>query len=356
VDAEEEDIVIRIDNIHKTYLLGVEGVPALRGVSLNVKRGEFVVIFGLSGGGKTTLLNVIGTIDKPTKGELYLCGHRIDSNTTDETLSFLRLKKIGFVFQTFNLLSSLTALENVEMPMILAGVDADERKKRAKDLLSKVGMAERLTHIPSQLSGGEQQRVTIARSIANKPEILLLDEPTGDLDTLNTCIVLQQLLKLNKEENITLVMVTHDVGLKNFANRVIWMRDGKIQNVETISEKKRKKRVQKLEADYEELLKGTRLNRTPYKNTVVRQPNDYDTQPKYEKREPVRFNFSDAYIRSRELTLEEYEDQTNLKKKNKNGVELIINVTGSDDELPTNGSSKKESKYHAESSLLDTVV
>jgi len=120
-DTRPEDIVIRLENVHKTYLLGVEGVPALRGVSLTIKRGEFVVIFGLSGGGKTTLLNLIGTIDKPTKGELYLCGHRIDSTTTDETLSYLRLQKLGFVFQTFNLLSSLTALENVEMPMILAG-------------------------------------------------------------------------------------------------------------------------------------------------------------------------------------------------------------------------------------------
>jgi len=219
------------------------------------------------------------------------------------------------VFQTFNLLSSLTALENVEMPMILAGENADDRRKRARELLTKVGMAERLSHIPSQLSGGEQQRVTIARAIANKPDILLLDEPTGDLDSLNTSIVLKQLLKLNTEENITLVMVTHDVGIKNFAHRVIWMRDGKIQNVEKISEKRRKERFQKLEDEYEELMKGIKQKRTPYKNTIVRQPNDYDTHPKHEKREPVMYNFSDAYIKSQELTLEDYEDQTNLKKK-----------------------------------------
>jgi len=145
------------------------------------------------------------------------------------------------------------------MPMILAGEkDISERKKRAKDLLSKVGMGARLTHIPAQLSGGEQQRVTIARAIANHPEILLLDEPTGDLDSINTCVVLQQLLKLNLEENITLVMVTHDVGLKNFANRVIWMRDGKIQNVEKISERRQQQRREDLQREYEELLRGTK--------------------------------------------------------------------------------------------------
>jgi len=222
------------------------------------------------------------------------------------------------VFQTFNLLSSLTALENVEMPMILAGHDADDRRKRAKELLSRVGMGERLNHIPSQLSGGEQQRVTIARAIANKPQILLLDEPTGDLDSMNTCIVLKQLLALNSEENITLVMVTHDVGLKNFANRVIWMRDGKIQNVEKISEKKRQKRLQELEGEHEELLKGVKQKHTPYQNTVIRHPVDYDTHPKYEKRAPSLFKFSTTYIQTQELlTLEDYEDQTHLKKKKK---------------------------------------
>jgi putative ABC transport system ATP-binding protein len=314
--------------------LGVEGVPALRGVSLTIKRGEFVVIFGLSGGGKTTLLNIIGTIDKPTKGELYLSGHRIDSTTTDDTLSFLRLQKLGFVFQTFNLLSSLTALENVEMPMILAGEkNVRERRKRAKDLLSRVGMGPRLNHIPAQLSGGEQQRVTIARAIANHPEILLLDEPTGDLDSINTCIVLQQLLKLNTEENITLVMVTHDVGLKNFANRVIWMRDGKIQNVEKISEKRRLQRREELHREYEELVKGTKQKHTPYQNTVIRSPQDYTTHPKYEARDPIYYNFSETYQRMQEMTLEEYEDQAFPKSKNSaSNPQLIINEETKEDE------------------------
>eukprot|EP01117_Protostelium_nocturnum_P002712 TRINITY_DN1358_c0_g1_i1.p1 TRINITY_DN1358_c0_g1~~TRINITY_DN1358_c0_g1_i1.p1 ORF type:complete len:226 (+),score=101.03 TRINITY_DN1358_c0_g1_i1:35-679(+) len=179
VGEDEPDVLVSMKNVHKTYLLGIEGVPALRGVDLTIKKGEFVVIYGTSGGGKTTMLNILGTIDKPTKGELRLAGTRITSNTKDEELSNIRLRKIGFVFQTFNLLSSLSALENVEMPMILNGVlNNDERKERSTQLLELVGMGERKDHVPSQLSGGEQQRVTIARAIANSPEILLLDEPT----------------------------------------------------------------------------------------------------------------------------------------------------------------------------------
>uniref|UniRef100_A0A6B2L7V7 ABC transporter domain-containing protein n=1 Tax=Arcella intermedia TaxID=1963864 RepID=A0A6B2L7V7_9EUKA len=301
----------------------------MRGVSMNVKKGEFVIIFGLSGGGKTTLLNVIGTIDKPTKGELYLCGHRIDSNTTDDTLSFLRLKKIGFVFQTFNLLSSLTALENVEMPMILAGeLSAEERRKRAIELLTKVGMGERLNHVPSQLSGGEQQRVTIARAVANRPEILLLDEPTGDLDSMNTCIVLKQLLQLNEEEKITLIMVTHDVGIKNFSHRVIWMRDGKIQNVEPISKRRRNTRIQELDEEYELLKKGIRQQHVPFKNTTIRSPNDYDTNPLYEKKAPKHFKFSEKYKTLPEtIPLDDYEDHPKHKTTSKaSQAQLVINI------------------------------
>jgi len=312
--------VIRIENVHKTYLLGVEGVPALRGVSLSIRRGELVVIYGLSGGGKTTLLNIIGTIDKPTKGELFLGGERINSNTPDKVMSYLRLKKIGFVFQTFNLLSSLTALENVELPMILEGsLSVSERRQRAIELLERVGVGQRLDHVPSQLSGGEQQRVTIARAISNKPDILLLDEPTGDLDSENTCKVLKQLFQLNREENITLVMITHDVSLKNFSDRVIWMRDGKILKTEKISEEKRQKRFAELDEELESFNIGKNRKRTLWKNTYLRVPEDYPTHPDHLEREPEIVNFQKIFKNIKnlnEITQEDYERETNLITKN----------------------------------------
>ena len=171
--------IVRLRNVHKTYLLGLEGVPALRGVSLTINEGEFIVILGKSGGGKTSMLNIMGTIDKPTKGDLYIDGKRISNKTSDREVALIRLKKIGFCFQTFNLISSMTALENVELPMILDGeLNSKEIRERAMKLLTQVGLKERYNHLPSQLSGGEQQRVTISRAIANKPKLLLLDEPT----------------------------------------------------------------------------------------------------------------------------------------------------------------------------------
>jgi len=230
------DIIIA-NNVHKTYLLGIEGVPALRGISLRIQRGEFIVILGKSGGGKTSMLNIIGTIDKPTKGDITICGKRITSNTTDEEFAYLRLRKIGFVFQTFNLISTMTASENVALPMILDGrLNREQIVQRAKDLLDRVGMGKRLDHLPSQLSGGEQQRVTIARAVANAPDILLLDEPTGDLDTFNSHVILQLLIELNRKEGKTCIMVTHDQALKCYSNRVVHIMDGKILRIETIKQ------------------------------------------------------------------------------------------------------------------------
>jgi putative ABC transport system ATP-binding protein len=244
-DAKE---VIKLVNVHKTYLLGLEGVPALRGVNLTINDGEFITILGTSGGGKTTLLNIIGTIDKPSKGDVYICGLRIKYSTKDQLLASIRLNKLGFVFQTFNLIGSLTALENVELPMQLRGkLSREQIRKRAVSLLEEVSLGSRLDHFPNQLSGGEQQRVTIARAIANNPSIILLDEPTGDLDTRSTDIVMKILLDLNVKKKITMIMVTHDVGLKTFANRVVRMADGKVNKIEIIDPSMRNDAIRHLD-------------------------------------------------------------------------------------------------------------
>jgi putative ABC transport system ATP-binding protein len=232
--------IILLKNVHKTYLLGVEGVTALRGVTLSVREKEFICILGTSGGGKTTMLNIIGTIDKPTKGEVYIDGHKIKSSTEDKYLAGIRLNKLAFVFQTFNLLSSLTALENVELPMTLRGdLSRGEIRKRALRLLEDVGLKERVNHFPNQLSGGEQQRVTIARALSNEPKILLLDEPTGDLDTKNSDLIMNTIVDLNMKKGITIIMVTHDIGLKHYAHRVVRMVDGKINKIERNSKAER---------------------------------------------------------------------------------------------------------------------
>ncbi|KAI9179200.1 ABC transporter H member 2 [Blastocladiella emersonii ATCC 22665] len=281
--------IIELKNIHKTYLLGLEGVPALRGVTLSIYPGEWVCIYGQSGGGKSTMLNVIGTIDKPTKGELRLDGVPITAETSDELLADLRLRHLGFVFQSFNLISSMTASENVELPMTLRGaVAAGARKRAVRESLARVGMGHRLAHFPTQLSGGEQQRVTIARAIANHPKVLLLDEPTGDLDTANTHRVIDLLCRLNSDENMTMVMVTHDVYLKNFAHRVVYMRDGKVAREEVIAPAARARAVAELKAELARIAAGTgpaqptatATTRTATATVVAsetRRPGDYET-------------------------------------------------------------------------------
>mmetsp|Transcript_30235 Transcript_30235/g.84494 ORF Transcript_30235/g.84494 Transcript_30235/m.84494 type:complete len:320 (-) Transcript_30235:1621-2580(-) len=306
MEEEDDSIILQVDNVHKTYLLGIEGIAALRGVSVKIHRGEFICIYGTSGGGKTSLLNILGTIDKPTKGSLDICGIHVANHTSDRTLADLRLRHLGFVFQTFNLLPALTAQENVELPMVLAGeLSAAERRARSAELLGRVGLSHRLEHVPSQLSGGEQQRVAIARSIANKPELLLLDEPTGDLDSVNSALVMQHLLQLNRDEGITIIMVTHDVGIKFFADRIIWLRDGKIQRIETVSEELRNESVDTLHEKLHEIEQQNAQpgpsgsspldhdvpevhpvspspSRAPSSRWVIREPTDYQTHPQHD--------------------------------------------------------------------------
>ena len=251
LNQSQEAISLR--NIHKTYLIGIEGIPALRGVSLKVKKGEFLTIFGTSGGGKTTMLNIIGTIDTPSRGDVKIFDKLIKSNTTDSELSDIRLNNIAFVFQSFNLFQNLNVLENVEMPMKIKGkLSSKQIKERAMELIKKVGLSNRVNHFPNQLSGGEQQRVTIARALVNNPDILLLDEPTGDLDTKNADIVMSLLLELNLINGITMIMVTHDVALKNFGQKIVRVIDGKIHHEISVPLKDRKECIKQL---YERLEK-----------------------------------------------------------------------------------------------------
>ncbi|KAL6628181.1 P-loop containing nucleoside triphosphate hydrolase protein [Neocallimastix sp. 'constans'] len=283
-DKSQNEVVVHLENIHKTYLIGVEGVPAIRGISLDVRRGEWLTIYGTSGGGKTSLLNILGTIDKPSKGELVICGTKINANTKDSVLADLRLKKLGFVFQAFNLLNTMTAKENIEFPMQLLGqLDKAERTAVALASLYRVGLENRVNHYPNQLSGGEQQRVTIARAISNKPDILLLDEPTGDLDRENTYKIIKLLHTLNKLDKMTLIMVTHDVYLKNFADRVIYMRDGKIAKQEIIPIDIKKKTLEDLDNRINELSKPKNINNISSSSnnvlghTIIKKQTDYPT-------------------------------------------------------------------------------
>ncbi|KAA8498752.1 ABC transporter H family member 2 [Porphyridium purpureum] len=228
-EAQDEDVVIELKNVHKTYLIGADGVPALRGVDFRVQRGEFVAVYGMSGCGKSTLLSILGTIDRHSKGDVTLLGRRITGRTKDSELADIRLNDIGFVFQAFNLLPTLSVFANVELPMLLSGrYTASERKRRVHYLLERVGMMHRVRNFPSQLSGGEQQRVTIARALVNAPRLLLLDEPTGDLDTKSTDIIMNMFLEIHERDDVSLVMVTHDIMLRNYASRVVQMQDGRI--------------------------------------------------------------------------------------------------------------------------------
>ena len=230
-----EDIIV-VENLHKVYKMGDVDVHALRGITLTIKKGEFISVMGPSGSGKSTFMNILGCLDKPTSGRYLLEGNDISSLDKDE-LANIRNKKIGFVFQNFNLLSRSTAIENVELPLIYNGISSDKRSKLAKEALFMLGLDGREKHYPTQLSGGEQQRVAIARAIINKPSIILADEPTGNLDS-NTSIELMEIFKRLNKDGKTIIMITHETDIAAYAERVVMFRDGKVMKEELRSKEK----------------------------------------------------------------------------------------------------------------------
>src|SRR5712691_5776802 len=224
--------VIRLEAVHKTYDLGEIQVHALRGVTLQIRAGEFVAVMGASGSGKSTLMNILGCLDRPTRGQYFLDGTDVSQRSKVE-LARIRNRKLGFVFQQFNLLARTSALETVELPTVYAGITPQERQQRAQEALERVGLAERAQHYPSQLSGGQQQRVAIARALVNRPAILLADEPTGNLDSRTAVEIMDILQRLN-ERGLTIVLVTHEHDIAQFARRVTVFRDGKIRKDDAV--------------------------------------------------------------------------------------------------------------------------
>lgn len=231
------DFLIEVRQLTKEYIMGDSKIKALDNISFNIKKGEFVSIIGSSGSGKSTLMNILGGLDIQTSGDYRLDGINI-KNAPDSQLSFIRNQKIGFIFQNFNLISDLNAIENVELQLIYRGMNKTDRKKLSINSLEQVGLGERLYHKPKQMSGGQQQRVAIARAIASSPPLILADEPTGNLDSKSTNEIIQILRKINKNGN-TVILITHDDNVANVANRIIKIIDGKL-----IFDKRIKKRVE----------------------------------------------------------------------------------------------------------------
>jgi len=229
-DLVTSGVVIQTEDLWKTYEMGAEHLHALRGVSLEITKGEYVAIMGPSGSGKSTLMNLIGCLDTPSKGRYWLAG-RLVSELNDDELAYIRNKEIGFVFQTFNLLPRATALHNVELPLIYNGTPAEERLERAKKALQQVDLADRMMHKPNELSGGQRQRVAVARALVNTPSILLADEPTGNLDSQTGEEIMALFARLHQQGN-TIILVTHESDIAAHAHRVIRLRDGKIEKDE----------------------------------------------------------------------------------------------------------------------------
>jgi putative ABC transport system ATP-binding protein len=229
------EYVIEAENIEKYYTLGSTRIMALLDISLRVRRGEYLSIMGPSGSGKTTLFNVIGAIDKPTSGRIFI--DDVDITELDAfELAWLRCRKIGYIFQTFNLIPVLTALENVALPAVFAGCSQSEAAEKAKEMLEQVGLKDRLNHKPSGLSGGQQQRVAIARALINDPDIILADEPTGNLDLRTGLAIINLLKTVNQQKGVTVITATHDLKMMGISDRILYLRDGRLEREETVAD------------------------------------------------------------------------------------------------------------------------
>jgi putative ABC transport system ATP-binding protein len=233
----QQDSLISLDHIHKVYRMGDVDIHALHGISLEISRGEFVAIMGTSGSGKSTTMNILGCLDKPTKGQYFLDGQDVSKLSKDQ-LADIRNRKIGFVFQGFNLLSRTSAIENVELPMLYLGIKNPERTKRAKEALELVGLGQRLHNMPNQLSGGQQQRVAIARALVTQPSIILADEPTGNLDSRTSVEVMEVFQFLNRERGITIALVTHESDIAEYAKRTVVFKDGRIKRDQPVKNRR----------------------------------------------------------------------------------------------------------------------
>jgi len=226
-ESKTKKTIIKLENVWKIYTMGHVEVPALRGLDIEIKEGEFVALMGPSGSGKSTSMNMVGCLDIPTKGRIFLAGKNI-SHMTESELAQIRGRKIGFIFQQFNLIPTLTALENVALPMIFQNTTKEQRMERAEELLNLVGLGDRINHKPSEMSGGQQQRVAIARSLANDPDVILADEPTGNLDSKTGDSVIDFLTNLHITKGKTIIMVTHDAHVAESAERIELLKDGRI--------------------------------------------------------------------------------------------------------------------------------